>query len=102
MDRDERPAGDDERVPAGGTNVDPQRHDRHEAEDADRDEGALHDAGGDVAEGEAFVLPFEDRDSTTAVPMLATMTIISRSAPKAILLSAPAPTIQFGWSSTGA
>ena len=33
-----------------------------QAEDADADEHAFHDTGGDVAEGEALVLPLEDRE----------------------------------------
>ena len=40
----------------------PQRHDREEAEQADSDEGALHEASGDVAEGQGFVLPLEQRE----------------------------------------
>ncbi len=34
-------------------------HDREEAEQADSDEGALHEASGNVAEGQGFVLPLE-------------------------------------------
>jgi hypothetical protein len=37
-------------------------YDRHQAEEADGDEGALHDTSCDVAEGERFVLPLEDRE----------------------------------------
>ena len=49
------------RIRAGGSgDVGPQRQDREEADDADGDEGALDEPGGDVAEGERFVLPLED------------------------------------------
>lgn len=62
MDRDERPADGDERARAAcASDVLPQRHDRKEADGADGDEGAFNDTGGDIAEGEVLVLPFEDR-----------------------------------------
>src|SRR3984957_16319213 len=60
VDRDERPAERDERARAAwAPDVLAQRHDGQEADEADGDEGALNDAGGDVAESEALVLPFE-------------------------------------------
>ena len=64
MERDERLADRDERggVRAGARPSCRKRHDREEAEDADGDEDALEDAGGDKAEGEDFVLPLEDRE----------------------------------------
>ena len=55
MDRDERLADGHERarIRAGSPReVLPQRQDREEADDADGDEGALDDTGGDVAERE--------------------------------------------------
>lgn len=62
VDRDERPADGDERARAAcASDVLPQRHDRKEADGADGDEGAFNDTGGDIAEGEVLVLPFEDR-----------------------------------------
>jgi hypothetical protein len=62
VDRDERPADGDERARAAcASDVLPQRHERKEADGADGDEGAFNDTGGDIAEGEVLVLPFEDR-----------------------------------------
>ncbi len=94
MERDQRLADRDER---GGirarSSLLAQRHDRKEAEDADGDEDAFDDTSRDEAEGEDFVHPLEDGHSTTAVPMFAMMRISSKNAPKATLVSAPAPTM---------
>jgi hypothetical protein len=63
MDRDQRPAGRHERarISAGSSReVLSQGHDRKEADDADGDEGAFNEPGGDIAEREPFVLPLED------------------------------------------
>ena len=64
MERDQRLADREEqgRICAGSSrNVLPQGHYRKEADDADDDDGGFKDASGDIAKGEAFVLPLEDR-----------------------------------------
>ena len=64
MDGDQRPAGQDERRvvgPGGAGEVLAQRHDREQADDADRDQRGLDDAHGHVAERQAFALAPEDR-----------------------------------------
>lgn len=64
MDRDERLADRDERgriCASSSPQVLPQRHDRKEADDADEDDGRFNDTRGDIAKGDWFVLPLEDR-----------------------------------------
>src|SRR4029077_8754828 len=57
------PADRNERAcTACASDVLPQRDDRKKADDADADEGAFDGTGGDVAEGEALVLPLEYRE----------------------------------------
>jgi hypothetical protein len=63
VDRDERPADRNERTrTACASDVPPQRHDRKEANDPGSDEGAFDNTGGDIAQGEALVLPLENRE----------------------------------------
>ena len=64
MDRHERAAdhGEGGRVRAGSSGqVLAQGHDGEDADQADDDDGGLEDARGDVAKGEAFALPLDDR-----------------------------------------
>jgi hypothetical protein len=96
MDGDERPADRHRRIRISATSrreILPQHHDRKEADDADGDEGAFNESGCDIAESERFVLPLEDRNSTTAVPTLAMIRKTSSNAPNATRVSAPAPTM---------
>jgi hypothetical protein len=62
MDGDQRLAEGDERVVGHAGRVLAQRHDRQDADDADRDEPALDEAGGDVADRELLVVAPEERE----------------------------------------
>jgi hypothetical protein len=59
---DERLAEGDERVVGRAARVLAQGHDRQDADDADRDEPALDEAGGDVADRELLVVAPEERE----------------------------------------
>jgi hypothetical protein len=56
LDGDERLAEGAERVIGRAGRVLPERHDRQDADDSDRDERALDDPRGDEAEREPFVV----------------------------------------------
>jgi hypothetical protein len=63
VERDQRPAGGDERggICASRTRqVLAQGHDRQEAEDADDDDGRFQDTSGDISKRDGFILPFDD------------------------------------------
>jgi hypothetical protein len=97
VDCDERLAEGHERAVGRSGRVLAQGHDRRDADDANRDEYALDDAGGDVAELEAFVVALEEAKGTTAVPTFAMMSSSSRVAPMKMRVSPPrAPIMKLG------
>ena len=64
MDRDQRLADRDERdhiCADSSGQVLPQAHDRNEADDADDDDSGFKDTSSNVAKGDCFVSPLEDR-----------------------------------------
>ena len=97
MDGHERPSNRVERLrvrPSCPGQVFAQGHDREEADEADADDGGLHDTAGDIAKGEPFVLPLEDGISASAVPMLAMMRMTSQNAPNRTRASALEPAME--------
>jgi hypothetical protein len=62
MDRDEPLTELAERGRIRARSLLPQGHDRKEADDADGDDGGFKDTNGDVAKGDCFVLPLDDRE----------------------------------------
>jgi hypothetical protein len=62
LECDERLVRSDERGRIGAQSVLSQCYDCKDAQDADQDKGALNETSGDVTEGEAFVLPLEERE----------------------------------------
>ena len=66
-------------------------HDRNDAEEADQDEGVLHDACVTYPSAADFALPLDDRVEKDRVPKLVTMSKNSRIAPEYMAVSEPAP-----------